>query len=158
MSYRTPGERPPPPAVQTWESTRKCVDCESLLFGASRDGITIFGCGACGGIWLSNGDAHNLFLTQNMNVIALADAAARRATAERPARSSDRRCPDCAVLLAESQAKTVGSAYVIVDVCATHGTWFDKNELRIIFRSRIGTTHTSDEDVVDYVFQLFKRA
>ena len=139
MAYRIAAEGPPPPSVRTWESKRRCVDCAHRLFGATRDGISIEGCGACGGIWLSNADAHHLFLTQNMKVIGLADEATKAATTHR-AGSRERRCPDCAVMLAAQKVTTFESAFVTVDVCTSHGTWFDANELRLVVVARTKDT------------------
>ena len=57
----------------------------------------------------------------------------------------------------------MGTAYVIVDVCAAHGTWFDQNELRLVFAAQIGkpltvgTVRASAQDGFDQLFKLLER-
>jgi Zn-finger nucleic acid-binding protein len=91
----------------------------------------MYGCGACGGIWLDRAMSERLTRALDPDALALADAASQHACAQvdlSPALA----CPRCRSALARHD---VGGARVHVDSCATHGTWFDRDELQKVARA-----------------------
>lgn len=134
MSYRSPGDRepdepPPDPrgswVLQTWVSRRVCPDCGVLLFAARRDAYRVDACGSCGGAWLGHEEARRAFEERSLAPALLADEAAKRA--ERRASRGTRSCPECREELAPTDVRDAG---VVIDVCASHGAWYDPGELR----------------------------
>lgn len=94
--------------------THRCPRCVHVgLFVGEARSLHPRACGTCGGVWLSAEEATRvlrpLFVPGGL-----------------PGRSSPRRCPDCAEALVEWR---VGATEVDLDSCATHGTWFDRDEL-----------------------------
>ncbi len=134
MSYRRPADRapdepPPDPrgpwVLQTWVSRLVCPDCGIALFAARREGYRIDACGACGGAWLGHEEARRAFDERSLAPALLADEAAKRA--ERRASRGARACPVCREDLVPTE---VAEARVVLDVCASHGAWYDPDELR----------------------------
>lgn len=98
--------------------------CEAQLFAAELEGFNLAGCGACGGVWLTHGAASRVMSGRVLQASRLADQLAGK-TKPNPALLAQRaHCPECRTELA--RVHTVG---VEIDVCAEHGTWFDRGEL-----------------------------
>ena len=74
---------------------------------------------------MSNEDAQHLFATKDAAFAAIAKAAVK-GSEKRAAPTGPRRCPDCGNGLVEGW---LDIGRVNVDVCASHGTWFDPHEL-----------------------------
>jgi hypothetical protein len=87
-----------------------------------------FGCNACGGLWLEPEAA--VHVMQGLGDALDTDLAATSKNQSRVSRSpappdtGSRACPRCAQPM---MRVVVGET--MVDTCAAHGTWFDKNEL-----------------------------
>lgn len=126
---REPDEPEADPArpweVQTWTSRLACPRCAVPLFAARRSGIRVDGCGACGGVWLATDDARRMLETRSRVAADLAATAGRGARAL-AYKAGDAACPVCAVTLDRS---VVPPGNTEIDVCAVHGTWFDRGEL-----------------------------
>jgi Zn-finger nucleic acid-binding protein len=86
-------------------------------------------CEPCGGVWLDDRASHLLVESPNPDVIALAQEAA--ATAAKPSKDAGEKRP-CAVCGHEMLVNAVWGSAVQVDVCPTHGTWFDAGELEAV--------------------------
>jgi Zn-finger nucleic acid-binding protein len=112
-----------------------CPRCTAVLFAAETGGVTLNGCGRCGGIWLDNEACQAVVRSYDPAVVALARRAASHATA-RP-RATEIACPVCNARLQRAQA-----GGIVLDVCADHGTWFDRAELELVMGAqRIATTN-----------------
>lgn len=109
-----------------------CPRCAAAMFEGKAGAATLLGCGLCGGIWLDNDSAKRVLATRDAGVAELAaraDARANRA-ATWPAIAAA--CPSCRAPL----AKTVDPrSQVELDLCALHGTFFDRYELGLVLRA-----------------------
>lgn len=91
---------------------------------------------SCGGVWTDTLASRRIATTVDRELVGIArDAAKRAAESERDLGSSTppdaaRACPIC-----EGPLTCVRSGHVPVDVCATHGTWFDRDELGRLARN-----------------------
>lgn len=108
-----------------------CPACLGVLF-AAPDRAGVHGCSACGGIWANNETSQLIAAVLDPALINLADiaatSAARRTCAPLP-KGKTRTCPECLAVL-----QRVNSASTNLDVCALHGTWFDRGELQRVSR------------------------
>jgi len=108
-----------------------CPHCPNRpLFEGARGTVKLHGCGVCGGVWVGNDLAARLLQRLEPDAIALADQAAGHGmpfppSAPRPA------CPVCGVAL---RRITVDGTHTELDLCAAHGTWFDRDELQTVAR------------------------
>ncbi len=104
-----------------------CPRCVQPLFEGRADDIVLHGCGACGGIWLGNEASKRIAEgASSPEVKALSDRASGHAHARPDQRPSGMPCPMCRSPLMRVRAPR-GS--IELDVCAAHGTWFDRHEL-----------------------------
>jgi Zn-finger nucleic acid-binding protein len=108
-----------------------CPRCRvALHFGSTRSG-PMYGCGHCGGIWLDRAMSDRLTRALDSDTLALADAASHHAQS-RVETSAPLSCPGCGAALTR---QNVANARVEVDSCASHGTWFDRDELQKVARA-----------------------
>lgn len=110
-----------------------CPGCGAALV-RRRAGSTLFDeCDHCSGVWLtppildalSSGAESRAALRLSDSPSSPPGAGAAQATA-----ISYRRCPDCGKMMNRTNY-ALGSG-VVVDVCRTHGSWFDAGELSSI--------------------------
>jgi Zn-finger nucleic acid-binding protein len=112
-----------------------CGDGLSVLPGAPG---VVAGCFRCGGAWLDNRAAQWIVSTRPtpaMRAFVAALPASTGAPVDRDYRSAGYRgrcCPACEV---ELTAKRLRAPAVVVDVCESHGTYFDALELLQMFRA-----------------------
>jgi Zn-finger nucleic acid-binding protein len=114
-----------------------CPACRSPLQRASSR-WDVLACLACGGVWTDSAASRRITATVDRELVTIAKEAAKLAkeTDSTYERMSDvelhtgRVCPICAGVLA-----CVRSGHVAIDVCAEHGTWFDKDELGRLSRN-----------------------
>ena len=94
-----------------------------------------WGCTQCGGVWAGMGVANQVASVLDPRVRELADVAQGFADKQRGARPIPipRVCPECRAPLTERELGAV-----TVDICATHGTWFDRGELQRVSDERRG--------------------
>jgi Zn-finger nucleic acid-binding protein len=113
-----------------------CPRCDLPLYEGTTSAVTLLGCGDCGGIWLDNANAQRAVASLDARVTALASRASTHAR-----RIADRataaRCASCRAPM--RRVKTT-QLEVEVDVCAEHGTWFDKDELTLVLEALRGAT------------------
>lgn len=113
-----------------------CPACSSPLDRADAPAAVLFLCARCGGAWLDNAASTQLAAAA-LSRLALdyAHEASQRAAAavEGGAYRSgaattprERRCPVCRAPLSDA---FVQQAIVHLDICAAHGTFFDRDEL-----------------------------
>jgi len=111
-----------------------CPRCHLPLHAGRAAGESLFGCGACGGIWLDAHGAERLTQALHADALALADSAAQHAAHEVDTAASNLSCPVCQQPL---RRRLVERANVELDDCASHGTWFDRNELQTVARTLV---------------------
>lgn len=110
---------------------RGCPACPGVLF-AAPDRAGVEGCSACGGIWADNETSRLVAAVLDPSLVDLADRAATSAALRRGAplpKDGMRSCPECQAALVR-----VNTASTNLDVCALHGTWFDRGELQRVSR------------------------
>lgn len=107
-------------------SNLPCPRCSHLLFAGTASGLTLHGCGTCGGVWLSKACAERLEDKLPADALALADSATTAAQ-HHPETSRAVACPQC-----RATAKRVTKQGIEVDTCDEHGTWYDRDEIRRI--------------------------
>lgn len=106
-----------------------CPRCGGPLFeGRTRD-ARLLGCGACGGVWLDNAASQALVTGRASDLVALAQQPSGRPGDPVDPGAGSLVCPECGEAL--SRVTAAGTA-IELDVCPTHGTWFDAGELRVI--------------------------
>ncbi len=88
--------------------------------------MVLHGCGRCGGIFIDVEDSKRLNAAFPLGATALADKAAMVAR-EAPNLRQDVACPVCRRTM---QRTRLGTMTLELDICA-HGTWFDRDELRL---------------------------
>jgi Zn-finger nucleic acid-binding protein len=114
-----------------------CPACRAPLQRASSR-WEVLACLSCGGVWTDSAASRQITTTVDRELVSIAKDAAKHAheTDSTFARISDielhvgRKCPVCAETLS-----AVRSGHVAIDVCANHGTWFDKDELGRLARN-----------------------
>ena len=114
-----------PWVTQTWTSRHTCPRCNQGLFAARREGIRVDACGGCGGVWLASDDAQRMLSSKSHAPSELARTAAEHARVV-SIKQSAIKCLECGEELSRN---VVPPHNVEIDVCATHGTWFDRSEL-----------------------------
>ena len=112
-------------------SPHACPRCEELLFEGRTQDVTLLGCGTCGGIWLDNANAQRAIRNLDDKISNLSHRAASRATAS-PSKEKPAACPVCRLVMGRVR-RTL--AQIDLDVCPTHGTWFDRDELAIVMNA-----------------------
>ncbi len=115
-----------PDAVQPERPTElPCPRCRAPLFEGKAGSVRVHGCGACGGMWLSNALSRALVFRMEAVLVELSDRASGAAWGKTHDLSGTAYCPYDGLPLSRVTARGV-----TLDVCATHGTWFDAEEVR----------------------------
>jgi Zn-finger nucleic acid-binding protein len=96
------------------------------LFAGVAAGMTLHGCGACGGVFLGQACARRLAEATPPEAVELAHRASASARYA-PDLSAPLACPVCQGTMRRTHALRAG---VELDACVTHGTWYDRDELR----------------------------
>lgn len=106
--------------------TASCPSCGSALT-ALASALPVSGCHTCGGMWL--GPDASIHIMRGLgdaleqDVAALSEETSRRSLVP-GVDSGARGCPTCSLVMSRL---VVGG--VMLDSCATHGTWFDRDEV-----------------------------
>jgi Zn-finger nucleic acid-binding protein len=123
--------RQPAPPPGPLAPTFPCPRCGAVAAARQAGEYVVFPCVTCGGVWVDNVVSERLVSANAPNAVAAAEEAARfaiRRARTRPALT----CPVCQAAL--QRVVVVG---IELDVCARHGTWFDRDELpRVVSRLR----------------------
>jgi len=112
-------------------SNLACPRCKQRLFEGRVSDCVLLGCGACGGIWLDNDGAQRAVKTLDQKIEEMSQRAASHAT-DRPALEPRIDCPVCKKRMPRVH---VGRAAIALDICAAHGTWFDRGELETVMEA-----------------------
>ncbi len=110
-----------------------CPRCRQQLVFVEVKGVALHGCGSCGGIWLSNADSQKVVAALPPEVKQMSQNAQANARTK-PDVEQPLQCVVCRYELKRTWPVTgVG-----IDVCASHGTWFDAGELHeVVQRMRV---------------------
>ncbi|MBX3273915.1 MAG: zf-TFIIB domain-containing protein [Sandaracinaceae bacterium] len=111
-------------------TTRECARCGAHLHHATLQGFSLLGCGACGGVFMDQEAAAKVVDGGVWQAGQLAETLERGTTADLAALTREPCCPECGVVMAPAHLMGVE-----LDVCAEHGTWFDRGELRFLLRA-----------------------
>jgi Zn-finger nucleic acid-binding protein len=118
-------------AWQPDASEAKCPQCASGMLHGQVGGTTLHECGRCFGLWLDKVSFDAVCRDQERQASMLAARPADvGAPVEPPGSIRYRRCLICSQLM--NRVNYAHCSGVIVDVCARHGVWFDRNELQRI--------------------------
>jgi len=106
-----------------------CPRCNNRgMFPAAAGELLLQGCGACGGVWLDDASSRHLIAQPSAEAAHLATLAANNA--QRPVSvQGPVSCPVCSETLRHHDFP---NAKLRLDVCARHGTWFDRGELSVL--------------------------
>jgi Zn-finger nucleic acid-binding protein len=109
----------------------QCPRCHLMLFVGTASGAAVHACGRCGGLWLDAQASARVERTHCAETMRLAESASKSAalpidTAPMLA------CPVCHMPLSRTR---IAQAWLDVDRCAAHGTWFDRDELARVARA-----------------------
>ncbi len=114
------------------ETPLSCPRCRVEMRGVTVGGAVLVECGRCGGIWADAESFDRICADREQQAAVL--GAATELSAPGPAQAAETvryvPCPRCAKLM--NRVNFAHCSKVVVDVCKTHGTWFDKDELRRI--------------------------
>lgn len=102
----------------------RCPHCNKRLVTANVADVALNGCADCGGIWIDNVSARQLFVSPQRVFMELATRAGTNARKKHPMREIRPLCPTCQDPLEQRQFHRIS-----LDVCNEHGTWFDAFEL-----------------------------
>jgi Zn-finger nucleic acid-binding protein len=115
------------PSLPSAPPRYSCPRCGGPVYTGHAADAAIDGCVACGGVWIDNATAQRLLNSHELNTRLLADSFSRMARHGHDPLPLVR-CPVCAEVL--ERIVVVPAGGVAIDVCRTHGTWFDRDELR----------------------------
>lgn len=133
-------------AAATWHgknSKRLCPACETSMLKGDLHGIPLHECTKCLGLWLDAATFERICRDAEQQATVLGNG---RSMGAANAIGTVRylRCPQCRDLM--HRVNFARCSGVIVDVCRSHGTWFDVNELhRIVHFIREGGMTRSRE-------------
>jgi Zn-finger nucleic acid-binding protein len=109
--------------------TLLCPACRSPLDPRRCAQGIAHACRRCGGVWLGNVLARALLSGSDALSVAVAEEVARAAEVPFPAPAQGAPCPECGAALVTTLVPRAG---VHVDLCAAHGTWFERLELQAV--------------------------
>lgn len=130
------GTRIAPEAVAGGRSEYSCPSCAPERRLSSRripdatTALAMLECGSCAGIWLGHPTFDALQERARREVVPEPLAPAGRVEtgrAKAPQRVAYRPCPICRKLMV--RRAFAGSSGIVLDVCGSHGLWFDAAEL-----------------------------
>jgi Zn-finger nucleic acid-binding protein len=110
-----------------------CPDCTTLMPASQVAGVSLNECGSCRGLWVP-GENFDALVSHAAEAQRDGQALTRppRVAGANPSQQQVRyrKCPECdAFMQRRNYQKSSG---VITDVCNTHGTWLDADELEQI--------------------------
>lgn len=138
-------------AAATWQgknSKRPCPACQTSMLKGDLHGIPLHECTKCLGLWLDMATFERICRDAEQQASVLGTTRALGA-ANSIAAVRYLRCPHCRDFM--NRVNFARCSGVIVDVCRTHGTWFDVNELhRIVqFIREGGMTRSREREKAD---------
>jgi Zn-finger nucleic acid-binding protein len=112
--------------------SENCPRCKTTLEAVVSGGSNLRECPHCEGVWTDTETLRKICADQEEQSAVLGMASHLPATEGLPVETQIRYlpCPVCAQLM--NRVNFANCSNVIVDVCRSHGTWFDRDELRRI--------------------------
>ena len=138
------------------DGTLPCPDCHAAMSVLDCGPGAVHDCGRCGGQFVEVGALRELLERHTIDAGVSPPRAVMRAAGVSPVRYVA--CPVCRALM---NRRNFGHASgVIVDVCAKHGTWFDRGELpRVLaFVESGGLAHVHEREAQERQRQVRERA
>jgi Zn-finger nucleic acid-binding protein len=113
-------------------TSQPCPRCQAAMSAVAIGKTNLRECPRCEGIWADAASLEQIRADREQQAAVLGMAtpvpAPQSVEMERQIRYLP--CPVCRTLM--NRVNFANCSHVIVDVCARHGTWFDKDELRRI--------------------------
>jgi Zn-finger nucleic acid-binding protein len=114
-----------------------CPACQNPMLRGQLKNYTLHECEKCYGIWLDAATFERISRDAEKQAVAVTRAELGQPYVTEAGRVRYRRCPVCQDIM--NRINFAHCSGVVVDVCAKHGTWFDKDELqRIVLFIRAG--------------------
>jgi Zn-finger nucleic acid-binding protein len=114
----------------------QCPRCENARLDAHiLSGRVVGACKSCGGIFLDNTLSQEVVqkFTETFRSFDFQQSlGARSAEVKDPQNEPSLPCPRCRAAMHRTR---IEAASVFIDACATHGTWFDRQELSLVGRA-----------------------
>ena len=112
---------------ESQEGELLCPNCKLEMESSTLGGVKLHSCGRCGGSWLDNEIFENLSADREQRGQVLLGLGSNASSVTPETTITYRPCPICNKLMNRfNYAKISG---VILDLCKSHGVWFDKDEL-----------------------------
>jgi Zn-finger nucleic acid-binding protein len=123
------GAKIEPPGIPT-SSNQLCPRCRLAMDSVTLGNIKLLECARCEGMWVEAETLRQICADREEQVAVLGLAAALPATETADLEIRYLPCPVCDKLM--NRVNFAHCSHIVVDVCARHGTWCDKDELRRI--------------------------
>jgi Zn-finger nucleic acid-binding protein len=107
----------------------RCPRCDEALTEGRAGDLHANGCSRCGGLWLNNADSQRVVGGLSAKALDVVRALSEEAEHSADTGVGGLRCPLCEGGLERQQ---VAQAWLEVDICQEHGTWFDAGEVERI--------------------------
>jgi Zn-finger nucleic acid-binding protein len=105
-----------------------CPRCRDKWLSQWKNGAhALEACSTCGGVWVSHEEYGHVVQEGDLSLVTFADIAAKNHRVEVEDDGGPAACPVCKETMARTEVATVG---VWIDICRSHGVWFDCSELR----------------------------
>ena len=112
---------------------RRCPRCRLEMESTAVGSASLRECARCGGLWVDVESFEQIISEREQQGVALGAASI---VPKQPGGGSEPNkvryvpCPECNQLM--NRVNFARCSGVVVDVCKGHGTWFDRDELRLI--------------------------
>ena len=114
-------------AAQQGATKHACPRCDKPLWQLRHEGLALEECRTCGGYWLDDAS----FEKAKQRSLVASQTAPPSAPSARPIETVRYvRCPLCTKQMNRLNFAKISG--VILDVCRSHGIWFDRDELRAV--------------------------
>src|SRR4051812_38758319 len=106
-----------------------CPICQSAMTALRLGQTCLHECSSCQGIWLETESFRRICAEQERQADILGAAASSKVPVATPPKNFRYRgCPICQRLM--NRYNFANASGVVIDSCAAHGVWFDRDELR----------------------------
>ncbi len=132
------------------ESKLGCPHCESPLTVITVGAAALNECGKCEGLWVDT-VSFDRICAEREEQMAILGPAIVLPKAEPSSKIKYIKCPECRVLM--HRVNFAGSSGVVIDICRSHGAWFDARELQRIvdFIRKGGMSRAREKQAADLV-------
>jgi Zn-finger nucleic acid-binding protein len=113
---------------------KPCPRCKKELTEVRLAETPICECSGCHGLWIDTRTFEKICTDREQQSVLLGNASLSSAPGKPPfeAKIQYVRCPLCHTLM--NRVNFAKCSGVVIDVCRTHGAWFDRDELQYIVR------------------------